>query len=206
MTQLTARSDMIVFAGARDPAVYVVKLRAAGEGDANVETIKKVVGRLDVMIAIAGMKNGYQPGTEGLFGRHGGALRGSGNALDPLVLFQAADSLLKKSYNPKFVLVSTSARSVELGTKLSMPIMCYGSTKAAVNLIAAKLWHENPQIAVLLLHPGFVRTLLGIFIPVRSQLKSFELISPDQSVAALLKLIGSGIIKERCVWAVREQR
>jgi NAD(P)-dependent dehydrogenase (short-subunit alcohol dehydrogenase family) len=69
---LAARPDTIVFAGAREPeaatelkalakshpgALHVVKLTSANEADnrAAVEEIKKVAGRLDVVIANAGV-------------------------------------------------------------------------------------------------------------------------------------------------------
>jgi NAD(P)-dependent dehydrogenase (short-subunit alcohol dehydrogenase family) len=69
---LVARENVVVFAGARDPTkataltdlavqhkgkLYVVKLTSASETDnrAAVEEIKRIVGRLDVVVANAGI-------------------------------------------------------------------------------------------------------------------------------------------------------
>ena len=74
VTQLATRPDAIVFAGARDPAratnlqalakshpdrFHVVKLTSADKEDniAAVEEVKRVAGRLHVVIANAGIGN-----------------------------------------------------------------------------------------------------------------------------------------------------
>ena len=78
---LAARPNAIVFAGARDPAratdlnalakahserVYVLKVISADRENnkAAIEEVKRVAGRLDIVIANAGINNSYEPALE----------------------------------------------------------------------------------------------------------------------------------------------
>jgi len=68
------------------------------------------------------------------------------NVLGPLALFQASYQLLKTSSEPKFMIVSSAAGSVQLGTTFPIKVTAYGVSKAGVNWLAAKLYHEYPEI------------------------------------------------------------
>jgi norsolorinic acid ketoreductase len=58
--------------------------------------------------------------------------------LGPLILFQAALPLLKKSALPKFVVISTIAGVIGL-PQFPMPLSGYGSSKAALNFIVSNV-------------------------------------------------------------------
>ncbi|KZT50012.1 NAD(P)-binding protein [Calocera cornea HHB12733] len=171
--QLAARENVVVFAGVRNPSaakdlqalevshpgkIYTVKLTSVNKEDneAAVQKIKTVAGRLDVVIANAGVGDSYAPSDKVPLDDMRSHYEV--NVLGPLVLFQAAWPLLKASQTPKFIVVSSLAGSIEVATKLPMPIMAYGVSKAAVNWLAAKLWYEYPELISLPVHPGSVRT------------------------------------------------
>ncbi|KAI4294027.1 NAD(P)-binding protein [Schizophyllum commune Loenen D] len=104
VTALSARHDAVVFTGARDPSrandlsalarahpdrVHVIKVVSADKenNEAAIEEVKRVTGRLDVVIANAGISDSYEPAlevpVEGM-NRHFEV-----NTNGPLVLFQA---------------------------------------------------------------------------------------------------------------------
>ncbi|KZO92379.1 NAD(P)-binding protein [Calocera viscosa TUFC12733] len=209
IAQLAARENVVVFAGARNPStatalraleskspskVHVVKLTSADEADnkAAVAKVKQVAGRLDVVIANAGV-----------FGNRDAALlsekasldimRGTFevNVLGPLVLFQAAWQLLKASTDsPKFIVVSSLAGSIQVGTSFPIPILPYGTSKAAVNWFTTKLHYEYPSLIAVSLHPGSVETDMSTsakeYIP---EMAKFEMITPEESIKGVLGVI-----------------
>ena len=78
---LAGRSNAVVFAGARDPSratdlnalvkahpdrVHVLKIISADRENnkAAIEEVKRVAGRLDIVIANAGINNSYEPALE----------------------------------------------------------------------------------------------------------------------------------------------
>jgi NAD(P)-dependent dehydrogenase (short-subunit alcohol dehydrogenase family) len=66
------------------------------------------------------------------------------NVVGPLALFQAAYPLLKASTStPRFVPISSTMGSIELGTKVPTDQMPYGVSKAALNWLTAKLRNEH---------------------------------------------------------------
>lgn len=113
ITELAARDDIVVFAGARIPAeanalkalqakypgrLHAIKLTSADKVDneadeAAIATINKVAGRLDVVIANAGVAGGYSPSLE--VPKDDAWETFEVNALGRLVLFQAAYPLLR---------------------------------------------------------------------------------------------------------------
>ncbi|KZO92386.1 NAD(P)-binding protein [Calocera viscosa TUFC12733] len=179
VAQLAVRENTVVFAGARNPSaatdlqaleskypgkVHIVKLTSTDEADnkAAVAKIKKVAGRLDVVIANAGVSNSYTPSEQVSLD----AMREhfEVNVLGPLVLFQASYQLLKASSDtPKFIVVSTFLGSIEVGTKAPFPVLPYGTSKAAVNWLTAKLFWEHPGLIAVPVHPGVVDTDINAF-------------------------------------------
>jgi NAD(P)-dependent dehydrogenase (short-subunit alcohol dehydrogenase family) len=172
------RPDVVVFAGARDPSradklkalaaehpnkIHVVKITSADETDnkAAVEEIKRIVGRLDIVISNAGKQPPtIQTGGIHLFGiSHTFFLAFSDmsgpviatptkmmtdafavNALGTLVLFQATYPLLKASTStPKFIPISSALGSITMGTQYPAPFLAYGASKAALNYTARKI-------------------------------------------------------------------
>ncbi|KAL1752455.1 hypothetical protein FB107DRAFT_219900 [Schizophyllum commune] len=174
--QIAARPDAILFAGARDPdratdlhalaaahpgRVHVLKLVSADQANnaAAAEEIKRVAGRLDVVIANAGISDCFEPALEVApeeIIRHVEV-----NTNGPLVLFQATYALLRASAEPKFIVISSAVGSVTVGANLPFNIYAYGASKAAVNWVARKLHHDFPDFIIFPINPGGVDTDLA---------------------------------------------
>ncbi|KAL1680835.1 hypothetical protein EV122DRAFT_207000 [Schizophyllum commune] len=208
VTLLAARPDTIVFAGARDSAratdlqslatghpnrVYPVKLISADRASnaAAAEEIKRVAGRLDVVIANAAISECI----ENMLGvpkeelvRHFEI-----NSVGPLVLFQAAWPLLKASPAPKFVPVTSMVGSVEVGSLFDIDNIPYGTSKAALNWITRKLHHDFPELIAFPINPGTVETDLlknGRKDPkVVEALKTLPPITPEESARGILEQV-----------------
>lgn len=187
VTELAKRPNTIVFAGARQPstATELQKLAAAHPGKihivplvsadkennlAAVETIRETVGKVDVVIANAGvgtplefalevapetMLRHFDVRTDRLSAcnvpRRVDVIMASSRIADaasqvnvngPLVLFQAAYPLLKESNIRKFVAVSTPAASIHTGSQWPGGTYAYSSTKAALNWVMRKLHRD----------------------------------------------------------------
>ncbi|KZT54366.1 NAD(P)-binding protein [Calocera cornea HHB12733] len=223
VTQLATRENTIVFAGARDPSaakglqaleskyrgkVHIVKLTSPNEVDnkAAVAKVKETAGRLDVVIANAGISNSYVPSVEvGL-----NAMRENFeiNVLGPLVLFQASYPLLKSSSDsPKFIVISTAVGSIQIGTTFPIPNLPYGTTKAAVNWLTVKLHYEYPGLSASIgssqgsnadthplvsvpLHPGAVKTDMTQFaVELLPDLDNYPMITTEESATGVLKIV-----------------
>jgi NAD(P)-dependent dehydrogenase (short-subunit alcohol dehydrogenase family) len=151
-----------VFAGARDlkdsaaldelaatspNKIHVLKVVSADleNNKAAVEEIKRIAGRLDVVIANAATGFGYKSSlatplqdVQDHF---------TVNVVGPLALFQATYPLLKASTStPKFVPISSRMGSIELGTKVPTDQMPYGVSKAALNWLTVKLRNEHEDL------------------------------------------------------------
>jgi len=150
--------------------VHAIKLTSAdkADNDAALAEVQKVAGRLDVVIANAGASAGFAATGEVPLGSmradfevwplHHQFWRCETiallltlcapqiNVLGPLSLFQSAYPLLKASAQPKFIIVSSNAGSIELGPAMPIKMVAYGVSKAGVNWLAAKLWHEYPPL------------------------------------------------------------
>jgi len=208
VTQLAAHDNVVVFAGARNPAaatdlqalkskypgkLYPVKLAAANKADnqAAVAEIEKVAGRLDVVLANAGQGDNFEASDKVSFD----AMRShfETNVLGPLGLFQATWPLLKtSSKTPKFFITSSVVGSIQMGTTFPWNFLAYGSTKAAANFLAAKLYHEFPELIVYPLHPGVVKTDLATeFSAGAPGFGDLPAITPQESAAGIIKVVES---------------
>ncbi|KAI5829950.1 NAD(P)-binding protein [Schizophyllum commune Tattone D] len=174
VTQLASRPDAVVFAGVRDPAratdlqalakahpgrVHVVKLVHPDKANniAAVEEIKRVAGRLDVVIANGAIDYAFESvldlRAEDMISHY------EVNTNGPLVLFQAAYPLLKESKSPKFVTVTSQVGSiVAAGQDTPIDMIPYGVSKAALNWVMRKLHHDFPDFVIFPLIPGMVLT------------------------------------------------
>ncbi|KAJ6513652.1 NAD(P)-binding protein [Mycena vitilis] len=178
VTALAARPDTVVYAGARDltkvPAldelakkypgvVHAVKLTSTDETDnkAAVKEIEAQQGRLDVVIANAGISKYYNtvlatPVQE--FRDHWEV-----NTLGVVVLWQAAGPLLLKSPTkaPKFFAISTGGASI--GQHFNIQAGAYASSKTAMNFIVKQISaeHEAENLTASVISPGWVQTEMG---------------------------------------------
>jgi NAD(P)-dependent dehydrogenase (short-subunit alcohol dehydrogenase family) len=167
-TRFIDRPDTQLFAVARDPdaSPELTALARAHEGHVTIvradvahaeagATIAAAVGStsLDVLVNNAGAAD-----------RHAfGELSQSDlialfdvNVFAPLLVAQALRPAL--AAHAKIVNISSVLGSI---AHAGAGYLAYGASKAALNMITKKLASEMPEIAVLSLHPGWVRTRMG---------------------------------------------
>ncbi|KAJ6545466.1 hypothetical protein B0H19DRAFT_1308046 [Mycena capillaripes] len=205
---LAARSNTIVFAGARDPTaqslkdlaakypnVHAVKLTSGDKADneAAIAQIQKTAGQLDVIIANAGISNYYGPlATTPISEFHD---HYSVNTVGPVVLFQAAHALLLASptHTPIFAIISSVAGSI--GGYYPLHAAAYGASKAAANFLVKVLDDEHPSLVALAIHPGWVATDMGNMGAVASGMPQAP-VKVEDSVAGILSRV-DGATKEK---------
>ncbi|EIN06060.1 NAD(P)-binding protein [Punctularia strigosozonata HHB-11173 SS5] len=211
---LSSREDTIVFAGVRDPdaatdlqsfaadkpgRVHIVKLvssDAKGNEEA-ISFIREKAGRLDVVIANAGINYAYGP----LYKAAEEDLRThfEVNVVGTFVLFKAALPLLKASSAsgsapPKFVAVSSHGGSLERGASAPFDMAPYGISKAALNYLVRKLHyeHEKDRLVAFPISPGPVTTDMGSYgVEHDAGIRNLDFKTVDEIAAPLLKVIGN---------------
>ncbi|KZT54367.1 NAD(P)-binding protein [Calocera cornea HHB12733] len=204
VTQLASEPKTIVFAGARNPGnahallaltakhtnVHILPLVSANRANnvAAISSIEHIAGRLDVMIANAGICAYFGPAVEtpeAVVMEH---IRV--NTLGPLIFFQAAWPLLQRSPNPKFALISSGAGSITSGAPLPVPMLAYGLSKSAANYLLRKLQYEHPALTCVVLSPGAVDTDMARFArQEEGAMRAVQLVSVEESVRGCLKRI-----------------
>ncbi|KIM82342.1 hypothetical protein PILCRDRAFT_820730 [Piloderma croceum F 1598] len=206
VTTLARRDNVIVFAGARNPTaaadlhalvqqypgkVHIVKLTSCdkAENKAVVATITDIAGRLDVVIANAGISNFYGPSLETPIEQMRDHFEV--NVVGTLVLFQAAYPLLSASTpSPKFIPITSGAGSITDCAVIPLSVLAYGSSKAALNYLARKLHFESANLICFPINPGGVDTDLAAFASKNDEMmKNIPVISVEDSVKGLLNQI-----------------
>ncbi|KAF7982496.1 hypothetical protein HWV62_28084 [Athelia sp. TMB] len=205
---LAARPQAIIFAGARNPSaatelqalarsfpgkVYPIRLISCDREThtAAVEEIKKVAGRLDVVIANAGICDAYAT----ILDTTPDELRTHFdiNVVGPQVLFQTTYPLLKASTpTPKFIVISSIAGSITLGPGIPVQNGTYAISKVAVSYLARKLHFENEGLICFPIHPGVVATdMTSNFVAKMDEsLRGLAVvITTEESAAGLVKVI-----------------
>lgn len=179
---LLSRSNTTLIAGVRDTAseaaqslsalpiadnskVIVVQINSLSDTDAStaahsLEHDHGITG-IDVVIANAGILTDLDPVTA----VSPDAMRDSFqiNTVAPLLLFRATLPLLLRAPNgnPRFIVPSSVAGSIELGPKAG-PFASYGPSKAAVNYIVSEINTEHgADLTAMSIHPGLVDTQMG---------------------------------------------
>ncbi|GAA6036994.1 hypothetical protein JCM8097_005496 [Rhodosporidiobolus ruineniae] len=205
VSQLAERSDVLIFATARDPEkatalnslaaekgnIVVLKLAVDSEEDAKAaaQVVQEKAGKLDVLIANAGISDSYYPAANtpvDVLKRHFDV-----NALGPVILFSALQSLLYKISAPKFLVVSTAGAS--FGLAIPMAMTGYFVSKAAVNFWLLKLAQEEGEkhnLTALALSPGWVQTDMGNKGARQMGVEAAP-VTLDDSVTGILKLADS---------------
>ncbi|TRM62850.1 hypothetical protein BD626DRAFT_496689 [Schizophyllum amplum] len=208
VSQLAARPDTVVFAGVRDVSraggldalvsaypgrVHILKVVSADRqnNDEAVQEIKKLAGRLDVVIANAGVdvpKTSMDTSAEDMTHHF------NVNTNGPLVLFQATHELLRASKSPKFVAISSVMGSVTIAPEFPTIQMAYGMSKAALNWVVRKLHQDNPDMTIFPINPGGVDTPgfadLMSQDPILSKIiEQTPLISVEESVRGILEQV-----------------
>ncbi|KAL1725687.1 hypothetical protein EV714DRAFT_220887 [Schizophyllum commune] len=158
---LAVRPDVVIYATARklDTALDLQALANGSSGkvrllelqlgdeaahEAAIARIKDDVGRLDVVIANAGMVSHIGPMVE----MPVQALRDhfEVNTIGPFVLFQAAYPMLHATHG-KFAVIS-SWLGAERGANSPFGFTAYATSKAAVNFLVRRMHTECPDISV----------------------------------------------------------
>ncbi|KAF7345163.1 NAD(P)-binding protein [Mycena sanguinolenta] len=175
--------------------VYLVKLTSGDKADneAAIAEIQKTAGRLDVVIANAGISKHHGPlATASLseFRDHFEV-----NTIGLIVLFQAAHELLLASLTgaPTFAYISTGAASISRYYHLS--VGPYAASKAAANFLVKVLDAEHPSLIVMAIHPGWVATDSGNVGAKNNGLAQAP-VTVEDSVAGILTRI-DGATKEK---------
>lgn len=79
------------------------------------------------------------------------------NTVSYLVLFRATWPLLMAATSePKFIVISSSIGSIGAIEREPIPILAYGSSKAATNFLVRKLHFEHEKLICFSIHPGYV--------------------------------------------------
>ena len=111
------------------------------------------------------------------------------NALGPLLVAQAFESVLRASRSGRFV--ALSARVASIGDNRRGGWYAYRSSKAALNMMIRTLaieWRRLPRpVGCFALHPGTVATDLSE--PFRKGLSTTQIFSPTDAAARLLDTI-----------------
>lgn len=76
------------------------------------------------------------------------------NTIGPLLLFRAALPLLKKSSEPKFVLMSSFAASITEMKDCPFPNAAYGPSKIGANYLSVKIHFEHEDLISFAISPG----------------------------------------------------
>nr|POE88363.1 norsolorinic acid ketoreductase [Quercus suber] len=175
--QLLSRPHAVVIAAVRNPTdsnsasleqlpkatgsrLIVIGIDASAEADpANaVQQLKKDHGtsHVDVIVANAGISKHYGPVATAPLGEVMDHF--TINSVGSLLLFQAFWPLLQQCSKPIFVAVSTGLASIADMEKLPMPVVAYGSSKAALNYIVRKIHFEHDSLIAFVINPGWVQT------------------------------------------------
>lgn len=111
------------------------------------------------------------------------------NTLAPYKMTQAFLSQLEKGQKKMVVMLSTEMASLAEMKDSGMTSTCYQSSKAALNMAGISLAHElKPRgVAVLLLHPGWVKTDMG---------GNSAPLTPEESIAGLRKVIAASTLRD----------
>ncbi|KAG8732179.1 hypothetical protein FRC11_000235 [Ceratobasidium sp. 423] len=145
---------------------------------AAVNTVQSRTASIDVLIINAGINNHIHSLLEQSIDDF--AKTFSNNVLGPLRITQHFAPLLNTSRLSKLVFITSVQGSLSRGKNSITP--SYGMSKAALNMMGRKLAHElePSNVAVVLVHPGWVQTDMG---------GSDAPVTPVQSIGGMLKVI-----------------
>jgi len=82
------------------------------------------------------------------------------NAVGPMLLTRRVLDRLRASNRPRVVNVSSQAGSMEVAHTLGRDV-AYTASKAALNMISVRQSVHLPEVIVIAIHPGFLKTDMG---------------------------------------------
>ncbi|KAH8598656.1 hypothetical protein B0O99DRAFT_45946 [Bisporella sp. PMI_857] len=180
---LLLRPNTTVIATARNDNTDVAALKALPKADGSTLIIKHLlisttstsevenahrllaeslksngIEKIDVLIANAGVGSSFKSAIETPLSDVLADFYA--NTLGPISLYQTLVPFLKASANAKFIIIGSILGSI--GAMMSgAPTLGYGVSKAGVHYAAKKIHGEEPEIVVLVVHPGWVQTKNG---------------------------------------------
>ncbi|OAP62083.1 hypothetical protein AYL99_04286 [Fonsecaea erecta] len=208
--QLRERPGAIVFATSRDPEratklqaltdkgnVHLVKItkqpEAVAEALAAAELVKKIAGKVDVVVANAGIIGHETSIADAPMGMYQDFL--DVNLLNNIAVFKALRPLLLAAPRPKFVAISTQYGSLAMVEDLPGQSSAYAISKAALNMFIRHVAYEEKKngIVAFPIHPGVVATETVEPLAARIGLAT---ISPAESIAGMLKIIDRATVDD----------
>jgi len=205
--QLRERSGAIVFATSRNPDqatrlqsltdkgnVHIVKLTQqpqwVDEALAAAEMVKKIAGKVDVVIANAGIIGHQTSIADSSMAEYQRFL--DVNLLNNIAIFNALRPLMLESARqggtPKFVAISTQYGSLDMVEDLPGQSSAYAISKAALNMFMRHIAYEEKKngIVALPIHPGVVGTETVAELAKKIGLATIE---PEESIRGMMKIV-----------------
>lgn len=197
----------MVFATTRDPEratrlssltdkgnVHIVKItkqpESVDEALAAAEQVKRVAGKVDVVIANAGIIHHETSIAESPMSMYQEFL--DVNLLNNIAIFKALRPLMIESARqggtPKFVAVSTQYGSLDMVEDLPGQSSAYAISKAALNMFLRHVAYEEKEngIVAVPIHPGVVATETVAPLAKRIGLATIE---PEESIKGMMKIV-----------------
>ncbi|KIW80143.1 hypothetical protein Z517_06758 [Fonsecaea pedrosoi CBS 271.37] len=212
--QLRERPGAVVFATSRDPEratklqsltdrgnVHVVKItkqpEAVQEAVEAAALVKKVAGKVDVVVANAGIIGHETSIADAPVSQYQDFL--DVNLLNNIALFKALRPLLLESARqgntPKFVAISTQYGSLAMVEDLPGQSSAYAVSKAALNMFIRHIAYEEKKngIVAFPMHPGVVATETVAPLAERIGLATIE---PAESIRGMMKIIDRATVAD----------
>lgn len=205
--QLRDRPGAIVFASSRNPEkatnlqkltdkgnVHIVKIgnqpESINESLAAAELVKKVAGKVDIVIANAGIFDHETSIADTPMSMYQEML--DVDLLNVIALFKAMRPLMlesaRKGGSAKFVAVSTQYGSLNMVEQLPGQSSAYAIAKAALNMFMRHVLYEEKKNGILAIpiHPGVVSTEGVAELARRIGLAT---ITPEESIDGMMKIV-----------------
>ena len=211
--QLRDRPGAIVFATSRNPEasrvsaltdkgnVHIVKItqqpESVEESFAAAEQIRNIAGKVDVVIANAGIIGHETSIADSPISEYQHFL--DVNLLNNIAIFRALRPLMlesaKQGGTPKFVAISTQYGSLAMVEDLPGQSSAYAISKAALNMFIRHIAYEEKKngIVAFPMHPGVVATETVAPLAKRIGLGTIE---PEESIEKMMGIIDKMTVKD----------
>ena len=181
--------------------MHLVKItkqpESVNEALAAAELVKKVAGKVDVVIANAGIIHHETSIADSPMDMYQQFL--DVNLLNNIAVFKALRPLMlesaKQGGTPKFVAISTQYGSLAMVEDLPGQSSAYAISKAALNMFIRHLAYEEKRngIVAFPMHPGVVATETVAELARRIGLGTIE---PAESIQGMMKIVDRMTVKD----------
>jgi NAD(P)-dependent dehydrogenase (short-subunit alcohol dehydrogenase family) len=174
--------------------VHIVKItkqpESVNEALAAAELVKKIAGKVDVVIANAGIihhETSIADSSMEMFQQFLDV-----NLLNNIAIFKALRPLMLESVRqggtPKFVAISTQYGSLAMVEDLPGQSSAYAISKAALNMFMRHIAYEEKETGIVAfpIHPGVVATETVAPLAARIGLGTIE---PEESIEGMMKIV-----------------